>query len=174
MQVTLTLSDFVRPWRLRAWRLYRWVAYPCLILGLLILMPRPPEPDGSPASHAGAIEFLAIAAALYAFTWVVPVLQFRSVPADKRTCNWSFYPDRIECSTAVSRGTMQWNAFVKIHETKPAFLLFSHASLFAIIPKRTLSADSVLKLRRMSIEALGAKHVKIDFAAHQANNAGSR
>jgi len=169
-RVTLTRADFVGASMPYFWRRFRWGFYGCLAVGLLMLWPvLSPATDRPSAGILPPIEFLTLAALSPVLAWLIPFLQFRRVPEEKRTCTWSFYPDRIDVVSATSRGTMQWSTFEKIQEMKSAFLLFPHKAIFYIIPKSTLSPEGVRQLRQLSVAALG-KNVKVDFAAYQAKD----
>jgi hypothetical protein len=115
---TLTQSEFVRAAMRRSWRIYRWVVFPCVLLGLLLLVP----PQAPPShAHSGAIEFFLIAGALVVFAWLITTFTFRSIPADKKTSTWSFHPEHIDVASEMSHATMRWRAFVKVEETRAAF-----------------------------------------------------
>jgi len=134
---TLTGGDFVRGLLVHSKWTIRLISGVPAGLGVLLTigMMLPPR-DGVPRHPPvdAVVEFFAIAFGYPVLLAIVTIFRFCGIREQARTMTWSFFPDHIECVAASSQATMKWEGFVRVRETRSAFLLCPQRSLLSIVP----------------------------------------
>jgi hypothetical protein len=93
-----------------------------------------------------------------ALIWVGALFRFRSLPIERRTYRWRFFPSHIDTASTLSTARLEWPIFVAVKETATLFLFFPQRSICHIIPKRCFSQSADIDhVRKLCREHLGSK-----------------
>ena len=112
----------------------------------------------TPLAAIGAVVLLGFPVFYYAMLWIQTKRTFRDLQDFQTRIHYSFSPSGYKVSTLKSSGDISWDVILRAEESKHAFNLFFHKTLFHTIPKRCFKdPNDIGGLRTLLKQALGAK-----------------
>src|SRR5262245_11585633 len=108
----LTRAEFIRAQLFHARHKIRWVSGICGGIGLLALINVLQKPDSPSRPIDGIVQIFGLALACPLLIVVMAILQFRNRRGVASPTTFSWFQDRIECTTAMSSSKMQWDLFI--------------------------------------------------------------
>jgi YcxB-like protein len=158
----IRLSDMLRAqtwWLLRKW--YMSAAYVLVLATVVYMVPAMANRGFELADVRGfVIPFLLLVVVPGSIYWSSRST-IRSLQPKQRQHRYEFTDHDLQIDTGLSKSTVDWGAVQRVVETRGAFYLFLHKSIFHVVPKRGLRSKLDLDRLRAMVEVKIGSRAKL-------------